>query len=48
MGNNAKPAFADIDSDGDYDVYMGEAGFTIFFLRNTGTSFSRKLHLHFN
>jgi len=39
-GNNAKPAFADIDFDGDYDLYMGEAGFRILFLRNIGTSFS--------
>jgi len=40
VGNNAKPAFADMDFDGDYDLYAGEAGFQIFFLRNTGTSFS--------
>ena len=37
VGNNARPAFADMDFDGDYDVYIGEAGFQIFFLRNTGT-----------
>ncbi|MCW9066305.1 MAG: T9SS type A sorting domain-containing protein [Ignavibacteriaceae bacterium] len=40
VGNNAKPAFADVDFDGDYDLYAGEAGYQIFFLRNTGTSFS--------
>jgi hypothetical protein len=40
VGNNAKPAFADMDFDGDYDLYAGEAGYQIFFLRNTGTSFS--------
>lgn len=34
-GNNAKPAFADIDFDGDYDLYLGEAGFRILFFRNT-------------
>ncbi|MFI5237080.1 MAG: FG-GAP repeat domain-containing protein, partial [Ignavibacteriales bacterium] len=36
-GNNAQPAFEDIDNDNDLDVYVGEAGFTIYFLRNTGT-----------
>jgi len=40
VGNNAKPAFADMDFDGDYDLYMGEAGAQIFYLRNTGTSTS--------
>lgn len=39
VGNNAKPAFADMDFDGDFDLYMGEAGFQIYFLRNTGTLF---------
>ena len=29
-----------MDFDGDYDLYAGEAGFQIFFFRNTGTSFS--------
>lgn len=37
-GNNAKPAFADIDFDGDYDLYLGEAGFRILFLRNTSAT----------
>ena len=37
VGNNAKPAFADMDSDGDYDVYIGEAGLKIYYFRNTGT-----------
>jgi hypothetical protein len=37
VGNNAKPAFADMDGDGDYDLYAGEAGYQIFFLRNIGT-----------
>ncbi len=40
VGNNAKPAFADMDFDGDLDLYMGEAAFTIYFFRNTGTSTS--------
>lgn len=39
VGNNAKPAFADMDFDGDFDLYMGEAGYQIYFLRNTGTLF---------
>lgn len=38
VGNSAKPAFADIDDDGDYDLYMGEAGFRIVFLRNSSSS----------
>jgi hypothetical protein len=40
VGNNAKPAFADMDFDGDYDLYAGEAGFKILFFRNTGTATS--------
>lgn len=39
-GNNASLTFADIDFDGDYDLYLGEAAFRILFLRNIGTSFS--------
>ena len=38
VGNNAKPAFADIDSDGDLDLYMGEIGFRILFFRNTSAT----------
>ena len=38
VGNYSKPAFADIDNDGDYDVYVGEAAATIYFFRNTGSS----------
>jgi hypothetical protein len=38
VGNSAKPAFADIDDDGDYDLYMGEAGFRILFFRNTSAT----------
>ena len=40
VGNNAKPAFADMDFDGDYDLYAGEAGFKILFFRNIGTATS--------
>lgn len=36
-GNNAKPAFADIDFDGDFDLYLGEAEFVILFFRNIGS-----------
>jgi hypothetical protein len=39
-GNNARPAFADMDGDGDYDLYLGEAGYDIYFLRNIGTIYS--------
>jgi len=38
VGNNAKPAFADIDLDGDYDLYLGESGFRILFFRNTSAT----------
>ncbi len=38
VGNNAKPVFADIDSDGDFDLYMGEVGFRILFFRNTSST----------
>ena len=38
VGNNAKPAFVDIDSDGDFDLYMGEIGFRILFFRNTSAT----------
>ena len=36
-GNVAQPVFGDIDNDNDFDVYIGEANFTIYFLRNTGS-----------
>lgn len=35
VGNNSKPAFADLDFDGDFDLYVGEVGFRILFFRNT-------------
>jgi Secretion system C-terminal sorting domain/FG-GAP-like repeat len=38
VGNNARPAFVDIDSDGDFDLYMGEIGFRILFFRNTSAT----------
>jgi hypothetical protein len=38
VGNNSKPAFADIDYDGDFDLYMGEIGFRILFFRNTSAT----------
>ena len=44
-GNNARPVFADMDGDGDYDVYVGEAGYDIYFLRNIGTIYSPNFNL---
>jgi len=38
VGNNAKPAFADLDGDGDYDAYIGEAGYTIYYFRNSSST----------
>jgi len=38
VGNNAKPAFVDIDFDGDFDLYLGEVGFRILFFRNTSAT----------
>ena len=40
VGNDAKPVFADIDYDGDYDAYIGEAAATIYYFRNTGSATS--------
>ncbi len=34
----SKPTFADIDNDGDFDLFVGEGGGRIFFYRNTGTA----------
>ncbi len=36
-GGLANPAFADIDGDGDQDLFVGTADGTILFYRNTGT-----------
>lgn len=38
VGNDAEPAFADLDNDGDYDAYVGEAAYTIYYFRNIGSS----------
>jgi large repetitive protein len=38
VGNNAKPAFADLDGDGDYDAYIGEAAYTIYYFRNSSST----------
>ena len=36
-GSNATPALADIDGDGDLDLFIGEGSGTINFYRNVGT-----------
>jgi hypothetical protein len=38
VGNNVKPAFVDIDSDGDFDLYLGESLNRISFFRNTSAT----------
>lgn len=40
VGSNAKPAFVDIDGDGDKDCFVGANNGTIYFYRNTGTAAS--------
>lgn len=37
VGDNAVPAFADIDGDSDYDLFIGNAAGRITFYRNIGT-----------
>ena len=36
--NFSKPTFADIDSDGDFDLFVGVKGGNLIFFRNTGTA----------
>ncbi len=38
VGNNCTPTFADIDNDGDYDLFMGEFLRTINFYENIGSA----------
>ncbi|NQS98031.1 MAG: T9SS type A sorting domain-containing protein [candidate division Zixibacteria bacterium] len=38
VGKSAYPTFADIDSDGDYDLFIGEGRANIDFFRNIGTA----------
>ncbi len=38
MGYGAKPAFVDIDGDGDFDAFVGSQAGTIHFFRNTGSA----------
>ena len=40
LGTDSKPAFVDIDNDGDFDAFIGEDDGTINFYENTGTSTS--------
>lgn len=37
VGSYSTPAFADIDADGDYDLFVGESGGSIRFYENTGS-----------
>ncbi len=37
VGDNSVPAFADIDADGDYDLFVGEIMGSTFFFENVGT-----------
>jgi hypothetical protein len=39
LGNCASPAFADIDGDGDLDLFIGNAVGDIYFFRNSGNAF---------
>jgi hypothetical protein len=39
-GDKSDPAFADIDADGDFDLFMGIQDGTIYYFRNDGTSAS--------
>ncbi|MEI9943543.1 MAG: T9SS type A sorting domain-containing protein [Chitinophagaceae bacterium] len=38
IGGFSKPAFTDIDGDGDMDAFFGETSGTIFYYKNTGSS----------
>ena len=37
-GSSARPAFADIDDDGDLDLFVGNRNGNTLFLRNTGSA----------
>jgi hypothetical protein len=37
IDRNSAPAFSDIDDDGDYDMFLGNSGGSIYFYRNDGT-----------
>ena len=40
VGSAAKPAFADLDNDGDYDLIVGNVTYTLVAYENTGTKSS--------
>ena len=44
-GSNAHPALADIDADGDYDLFVGESSGDLNFYRNVGTAGSPEFEL---
>jgi len=48
VGNNAKSAFADLDGDGDYDAYVGEAAYTIYYFRNSSSTNPNFTHISNN
>ena len=48
LGNNLSLEFADIDNDGDYDLFLGDFNGYIKFFRNNGDSFYPLLEYEFN
>ncbi|MGH7507105.1 MAG: FG-GAP-like repeat-containing protein, partial [Longimicrobiales bacterium] len=44
-GSNTTPALADIDDDGDLDLFIGEAGGELNFYRNTGSASEPRFEL---
>ena len=45
VGNDSAPGLADIDNDGDFDLFLGEDGGNINFHRNNGTASEPKFEL---
>ena len=38
MGENCKPAFADVENDGDHDLVLGDISGALKYFENTGTA----------